>query len=30
MKDLSVLSAAHYFLAELQATGVYPPIIFPN
>ena len=30
MKGLSVLSAAHYFLAELQATGVYPPIIFPN
>lgn len=30
MKDFSDLSAAHCFLAELQAIGVYPPITFPN
>lgn len=30
MKDFRVLSAAHCFFAELQETGVYPPIIFPN
>jgi hypothetical protein len=30
MKDFNDLSAAHCFLAELQETGVYPPIILPN
>lgn len=30
MKLLSDLSAAHCFLAELHAIGVYPPIILLN
>ena len=30
MKEFKDLSAAHCFLAELQAIGVQPPITFPN
>jgi hypothetical protein len=30
INDFNVLSAAHCFLAELQAIGVYPPMTFPN
>jgi len=29
INDFKALSAAHCFFAELQRTGVYPPIIFP-